>query len=88
MIILNKKKNNWMLYPIGSPKDALNSRREPEFIGTLKFSETEEEYILNKYIVHSDNEDKLKPPAEAVELLRSQAVFLASRDREIGRAHV
>ena len=81
MIILNKKKNNWMLYPIGSPKDALNSRREPEFIGTLKFSETEEEYILNKYIVHTDNEDKLKPPAEAVELLRSQAVFLATRDR-------
>ncbi len=70
-----------MLYPIGSPKGALNTKRKPEFIGTLKFSENEEEYILNKYIVHSENEDKLKPPAEAVELLRSQAVFLATRDK-------
>lgn len=70
-----------MLYPIGSPKGALNTKRKPEFVGTLKFSENEEEYILNKYIVHSENEDKLKPPAEAVELLRSQAVFLATRDK-------
>ena len=81
MIIIDKNKNDWMIYPIGSPKDALNNRREPEFIGALKFSENENEYIITKYIVHTENEDKLKPPAEAVDLLRSQAVFISSHDK-------
>ena len=35
MIILNKRKKSWEMYPIGSPKGALNTKRVPEFIGVL-----------------------------------------------------
>ena len=41
MIVLNKKKKSWEMYPIGSPKGALNTKRKPEFIGVLKFKENE-----------------------------------------------
>lgn len=37
MIILKKIKKQWKLYPIGSPKGALNNKREPEYVGTVKF---------------------------------------------------
>lgn len=83
MIILRKRKNVWKMYPIGSPKGALNTRREPEFIGTLKFKQDETGFNLNKYIKKVDNVDKLCPPAEAIDFLRSQAVFIASKDENI-----
>lgn len=35
MIILKKIKKQWKLYPIGSPKGALNNKREPEYVGTV-----------------------------------------------------
>ena len=38
MIVLNKKKKSWEMYPIGSPKGALNNKRTPKFIGVLKFT--------------------------------------------------
>ncbi|MGL6299134.1 MAG: DEAD/DEAH box helicase, partial [Methanobacteriaceae archaeon] len=37
MIILEKRKRLWEMYPIGSPKGVLNSKRKPKFIGILKF---------------------------------------------------
>ena len=42
MIVLNKRKKTWEMYPIGSPKGALNTKRKPEFIGVLKFKENDE----------------------------------------------
>ena len=83
MIILRKSKNAWKMYPIGSPKGALNTRREPEFVGTLKFHYDEAGFNLNKYIKKTENEDKLYPPSDAINFLRSQAVFLASHDEDI-----
>ena len=38
MLVLKKIKKQWKLYPIGSPKGALNRKREPEFVGNIKFS--------------------------------------------------
>lgn len=83
MIILRKMKNVWKMYPIGSPKGALNNRRKPEFIGTLKFKHDDSGFNLNKYIKKIDNDDKLYPPADAINFLRSQAVFLDSKDPEM-----
>ena len=85
MIVLNKKKRSWELYPIGSPKGALNTKRKPEFIGVLKFRENEEDgsISIKRFVVKDEKEDKLYPPSRAINLLRSQAVFLAERDEKL-----
>ena len=85
MIVLNKKKKSWELYPIGSPKGALNTKRKPEFIGVLKFKENEEDgsISINRFVVKDEKEDKLYPPSRAINLLRSQAVFLAQKDEKL-----
>ena len=38
MLVLKMIKKQWRLYPIGSPKGALNRKREPDFVGNIKFS--------------------------------------------------
>lgn len=83
MIILNKRKKSWEMYPIGSPKGALNTKRVPEFIGVLKFSETEKGMDIKRFVVKDDIEEKLYPPSKAISFLRSQAVFLAQKDEEL-----
>ena len=83
MIILNKRKKSWEMYPIGSPKGALNTKRVPEFIGVLKFSETEKGIDIKRFVVKDDIEEKLYPPSKAISFLRSQAVFLAQKDEEL-----
>ena len=85
MIVLNKKKKSWEVYPIGSPKGALNTKRKPEFIGVLKFKEDEEEGTISikRFVVKDDKEDKLYPPSKAINLLKSQAVFLADKDEQL-----
>ncbi|MDO5849348.1 MAG: DEAD/DEAH box helicase [Methanobrevibacter sp.] len=90
MLVLKKLKKQWKLYPIGSPKGALNTKRTPEFVGTIKFKEDDEGNIsINRFIAdysYNDNStlnEKLMPPQEVIKLLRSQAVFLASRDKKV-----
>ncbi|MCC7562511.1 MAG: DEAD/DEAH box helicase [Methanobrevibacter arboriphilus] len=84
MIILKRAKKSWEMYPIGSPKGALNTKRTPEFIGTLKFKETSKGLSINKFIAkYPNDEDKLLPPGEAMKLLKTQVVFLASKDEKI-----
>ena len=84
MIVLNKRKKTWEMYPIGSPKGALNTKRKPEFIGVLKFKEDEEGSIsINRFVIKDEKEDKLYPPSKAINLLRSQAVFLADKDEKL-----
>ena len=85
MIVLNKKKKSWEMYPIGSPKGALNTKRKPEFIGVLKFKEDEEDGSLSikRFVIKDEKEDKLYPPSKAINLLRSQAVFLADKDEKL-----
>ena len=85
MIVLNQKKKSWEMYPIGSPKGALNTKRKPEFIGVLKFKESEEDGSLSikRFVVKDEKEDKLYPPSRAIALLRSQAVFLAQKDEKL-----
>lgn len=83
MIILKKAKKSWEIYPIGSPKGALNTKRVPKFIGILKFKQGSNGISINKFIAKYDEDEKLVPPSEAIKLLRSQVVFLTSRDKEI-----
>jgi len=85
MIVLSKKKKTWEMYPIGSPKGALNTKRKPEFIGVLKFKENDEDksISINRFVVKDEKEDKLYPPSKAMNLLRSQAVFLADKDERL-----
>ena len=83
MIILNKRKKSWEMYPIGSPKGALNTKRVPEFIVVLKFIETEKGIDIKRFVVKDDIEEKLYPPSKAISFLRSQAVFLAQKDEEL-----
>ena len=89
MIILKKKKKLWEMYPIGSPKGALNTQRVPSFVATLKFKKDEKGKIeLNRFIVNLNIEEnsslyeKFYPPQEAIKILRSQIVFLANHDEE------
>lgn len=85
MIVLNKRKKTWEMYPIGSPKGALNTKRKPEFIGVLKFKENDEDgsISINRFVIKDEKEDKLYPPSKAINLLRSQAVFLADKDEKL-----
>ena len=89
MIILKKIKKQWKLYPIGSPKGALNNKREPEYVGSIKFKKYDGSIAISRFVADynyseaSNLSEKLIPPQEVIKLLRSQAVFLASRDDEV-----
>ncbi len=87
MLVLKKVKKQWKLYPIGSPKNALNFKRTPEFVGTIKFKENNSKLSINKFVAeYKDNSiinEKLMAPQDVVKLLRSQAVFLATKDLKV-----
>ncbi len=90
MIILRKAKKLWEMYPIGSVKGALNSKRTPSFIGTLKFKKDENgKNHLNRFIANFNvNEnsslyEKFYPPQEAIKILKSQIVFMSTHDGEM-----
>lgn len=89
MLVLKKIKKQWRLYPIGSPKGALNHKREPEFVGNIKFSDDGDSLSISRFVAdynfkdNSTLNEKLLPPGEVIRLLRSQAVFLASPDRKV-----
>ncbi|WP_295590271.1 DEAD/DEAH box helicase [uncultured Methanobrevibacter sp.] len=89
MLVLKKVKKQWRLYPIGSPKGALNHKREPEFVGNIKFSHDGDSLSISRFVADynfNDNStlnEKLMPPGEVIKLLRSQAVFLATPDEKV-----
>ena len=83
MIVLNKRKKSWEIYPIGSPKGALNTKRQAEFVGILRFMEGEDGLSIKRFLIKSDKEEKPLAPSKAINLLRSQAVFLAQKDDEM-----
>ena len=89
MLVLKKVKKQWRLYPIGSPKGALNHKREPEFVGNIKFSNQGDTLAIARFVAdynfndNSSLNEKLMPPGEVIKLLRSQAVFLATPDEKV-----
>ena len=89
MLVLKKIKKPWRLYPIGSPKGALNHKREPEYVGNIKFTHNGDSLAISRFIAdynfkeNSTLNEKLVPPGEVNKLLRSQAVFLATRDEKV-----
>ncbi|MCL2114588.1 MAG: DEAD/DEAH box helicase [Methanobrevibacter sp.] len=83
MIIFKRTKKSWIMYPIGSPKGALNTKRIPEFVGFLKFEKNAKGVSINKFIAKYNEEEKLIPPSEVIKLLRSQTIFLTSKDKEM-----
>ena len=89
MLVLKKIKKQWRLYPIGSPKGALNHKREPEFVGNIKFRDDGESLSISRFVAdynfkdNSTLNEKLVPPGEVIKLLRSQAVFLATNDEKV-----
>lgn len=89
MLVLKKVKKQWKLYPVGSPKGALNHKREPEFVGNIKFKSDGESLAISRFVAdynYNDNStlnEKLMPPQEVIKLLRSQAVFLATKDERV-----
>ena len=89
MLVLKKIKKQWRLYPIGSPKGALNHKREPEYVGNIKFTHNGDSLAISRFIAdynfkeNSTLNEKLVPPGEVNKLLRSQAVFLATRDEKV-----
>ena len=91
MLVLKKVKKQWRLYPIGSPKGALNHKREPEFVGNIKFSQEGDSLSISRFVAdynfkdNSTLNEKLVPPSEVIRLLRSQAVFLATPDEKVER---
>lgn len=89
MLVLKKIKKQWRLYPIGSPKGALNHKRQPEFVGNIKFANDGDSLSISRFVADynfNDNStlnEKLMPPSEVVRLLRSKAVFLATPDEKV-----
>ena len=89
MLVLKKIKKQWRLYPIGSPKGALNHKREPEYVGNIKFTNKGDSLAISRFVAdynfkeNSTLNEKLVPPGEVNKLLRSQAVFLATHDEKV-----
>ena len=89
MLVLKKIKKQWRLFPIGSPKGALNHKRKPEFVGNIKFSNDGDSLSISRFVAdynlkdNSTLNEKLVPPGEVIKLLRSQAVFLATPDEKV-----
>ena len=75
--------------PNRSPKGALNHKREPEFVGNIKFSQEGDSLSISRFVAdynfkdNSTLNEKLVPPGEVTKLLRSQAVFLATPDEKV-----
>ena len=83
MIILRKNKKILEMFPIGSAKGAVNTRRQPLFYGYLKLKRTGDKVRPYKFIVKKDPENEsLLPPSEAVKILRKQNVYLIGEDIE------
>ncbi len=89
MLVIKKVKKKWKLFHIGSPKGALNTKRTPEFVGTIKFKDNNGKLSIARFIAdYSANEnsnvtDKLIPPSQVIKLLKSQVVFLATKDEKV-----
>ena len=89
MLVLKKVKKQWRLYPIGSPKGALNHKREPDYVGNIKFTHNGDSLAISRFVAdynfkeNSTLSEKLVPPGEVNKLLRSQAVFLATHDEKV-----
>jgi len=81
MIILRKNKKILELFPIGSSKGALNSRRKPLFYGYLKLKRVGDQLKPYRFIVRKDKEI-LFPPSESIKILRKQNVFMIGEDPE------
>jgi putative ATP-dependent RNA helicase len=83
MIILRKNKKIVEMFPIGSAKGAVNTRRQPIFYGYLKLKRTADKVRPYKFIVKKDSENEsLFPPSEAIKILRKQNVYLIGEDPE------
>jgi len=83
MIILRKNKKILEMFPIGSAKGAVNTRRKPLFYGYIKLQRKEDKVRPYKFIVKKDSENEnLFPPSEAIKILRKQNVYLIGDDPE------
>ena len=83
MIILRKNKKILEMFPIGSAKGVVNTRRQPLFYGYLKLKRTGDKIRPYKFIVKKDPENEsLLPPSEAIKILRKQNVYLIGEDAE------
>jgi len=80
MIILRKKKNILEIYPIGSAKGALNSRRKPLFQGFIKLKKVNNRIKIHRFFVKKDEQEVPFPPSDAVKILKNQTVFLFGSD--------
>ncbi len=83
MIILRRNKKIVELFPIGSSKEALNSRRKPLFYGYLKLKQINNQIRPYKFIVKKGDKESLFPPSEALKILKKQNVYLIGEDEEI-----
>ncbi len=83
MIILRRNKKNVELFPIGSSKGALNSRRKPIFHGNLKLKRINNKIRPYKFIVKKGDKESLFPPSEALKILKKQNVYIIGKDEEI-----
>lgn len=83
MIILRRNKKIVELYPIGSGKGALNTRRKPIFYSYMKLTNTNGKIRPYRFIIQQDNIETLKSPKDAIKTLRKQNVLLATKDEEI-----
>ena len=83
MIILRRNKKNVELFPIGSSKGALNSRRKPIFHGNLKVKRINNQIRPYKFIVKKGDKESLFPPSEAIKILKKQNVYIVGNDPEI-----
>lgn len=83
MIILRRNKKVIEVYPIGSPKGALNHRREPLFFGYFKLVDVDGKIRPQRFIIRQENVETFKSPKELIKILRKQKILLTTKDEEL-----
>ncbi|WP_409199491.1 DUF5814 domain-containing protein [Methanobrevibacter sp. DSM 116169] len=83
MIIIKPKKRVYEVFPIGSAKGALNCKRTPKFVGSLKFKRDQNQLSINKFIASYEDEEKFYSPSQVLRFFKNQAVFLTERDEDL-----
>lgn len=83
MIILRRNKKIVEMFPIGTSRGALNSRREPIFYGYMKLKRISNQIRPYKFIVKKGDKESLFPPGEALKILKKQNVYIIGKDAEM-----
>ncbi|RAP50601.1 MAG: hypothetical protein BZ136_00985 [Methanosphaera sp. rholeuAM74] len=83
MIILRPTNKNIELYPIGSPKGALNTKRTPKFIGKFRLKNNNNHIEADKFTVEKNGKKQQQDTKTLEEILKKQNIIITKKDKNL-----